>query len=167
MFKVSKQPYRSTQYDKIISSSTTTSMVAKKWTRNIGKKSKNPKNPKLKLKIYWRPKIKSSPVDRFWYLRCLNNHIEVSDIIRSFASGATASLVVKIWTKQPWVKIENLCNFDHSFALCRGKFDYGYFIIFLRYSFTILLKKFQAILSKKEGMTFSNFWFFYKFFFKV
>ena len=142
-------------------------MVVKKWTKNIGKKSKNPKNPKLKPNIYWWPKIKSSRVDRFWYLRCLNNHIEVYNIIRSFASGATAYLVVKIWTKQPWVKIENLCNFDHSFALCRGQFDYGYFIIFLHYSFTILLKKFQAILSKKEGMTFSNFQFFYQIFFKV
>ena len=30
-------------------------------------------------------------------------------------------LVVKIWTKQPWVKIENSRNFDSNFVLSRGK----------------------------------------------
>ena len=44
--------------------------------------------------------IESSPVDRFWCLRCLNDRIEVPDMIGSFASGATASLVAKNGTKQ-------------------------------------------------------------------
>ena len=30
-------------------------------------------------------------------------------------------LVVKIWTKQPWVKIKNSWDFDRDFALSRGK----------------------------------------------
>ena len=34
-----------------------------------------------------------------------------------------------------------------------AKFDYGYFIIFLRYGSTILHKKIQVISSKNEGMT--------------
>ena len=34
-----------------------------------------------------------------------------------------------------------------------AKFDYGYFIIFLRCGSKILHKKFQVILSKNEGMT--------------
>ena len=34
-----------------------------------------------------------------------------------------------------------------------AKFDYGYFIIFLHYGFTILHKKFQVIPSKIEGVT--------------
>ena len=34
-----------------------------------------------------------------------------------------------------------------------AKFDYGYFIIFLRYGSKILHKKFQVILRKNEGMT--------------
>ena len=34
--------------------------------------------------------------------------IEVSDMIRLFAGGARAPLVVKILIKQPWVKIKNL-----------------------------------------------------------
>ena len=38
--------------------------------------------------------------DRFWCLRCLNDHIKVPDMIGSFASGATASLVAKNGTKK-------------------------------------------------------------------
>ena len=34
-----------------------------------------------------------------------------------------------------------------------AKFDYSYFIIFLRYSSKILHKKFQVISSKNEGVT--------------
>ena len=34
-----------------------------------------------------------------------------------------------------------------------AKFDYGYFIIFLRWGSNILHKKFQVILSKNEGVT--------------
>ena len=34
-----------------------------------------------------------------------------------------------------------------------AKFDYGYFIIFLRYGSKILHKKFQVISSKNEGVT--------------
>ena len=38
--------------------------------------------------------------DRFSCLRCLNDCIEVPDMIGSFASGATTSLVAKHGTKQ-------------------------------------------------------------------
>ena len=40
-----------------------------------------------------------------------------------------------------------------------AKFDYGYFIIFLRFGSTILHKKSQVILTKNEGVTaiFPNF----------
>ena len=34
-----------------------------------------------------------------------------------------------------------------------AKFDYGYFIIFLRYGSKILHKKSQVILTKNEGVT--------------
>ena len=43
--------------------------------------------------------LKSLLVDRFLCLRCLNDYIELPDIIRSFTSGATASLVAKNGTK--------------------------------------------------------------------
>ena len=42
-------------------------------------------------------------------------------MMRLLAGGATTLLVVKILTKQPWVKIENLHDFDRNFALSRGK----------------------------------------------
>ena len=41
--------------------------------------------------------------------------------MRLFAGGATTPLVVKILTKEHWVKIENLRNFARNFALSRGK----------------------------------------------
>ena len=46
-----------------------------------------------------------------------------------------------------------------------AKFDYGYFIFFLRYGSTILHKKIQVISSKKEGVTaiFAIFNFFFNF----
>ena len=60
-------------------------------------------------------------MDRFWCSRCLNDRVEVLDMMRLFAGGATTPLVVKILTKQPWVKIENFCNFDYDFTLFTGK----------------------------------------------
>ena len=65
-------------------SGATASMVAKNGTKKI-------------IPLLW---IKSSPVDGFWCLRCLNDCIEVPDIIGSFASGTSASLVAKNGTKQ-------------------------------------------------------------------
>ena len=43
--------------------------------------------------------IKSSPVDRFQSLRCLNDRIDLPDIIGLLASGTTNSFVAKIGTK--------------------------------------------------------------------
>ena len=61
-------------------------------------------------------------------------------------------MVVKIWTKQPWVKIENLHNFDPNFALSIGKNLLQLFLHFLCYASIILHKKIQIILSKNEGV---------------
>ena len=47
-------------------------------------------------------------MDGFWCSRCLNDCIKVPDMMKLFAGGATTPLMVKIWTKQPWGKIENL-----------------------------------------------------------
>ena len=43
--------------------------------------------------------IKSSPVDRFQSLRCLNDRIDLPYMMGSLAGGATNSLVAKIGTK--------------------------------------------------------------------
>ena len=43
--------------------------------------------------------IKSSPVDRFQSLRCLNDRIDLPYMMGSLASGVTNSLVAKIRTK--------------------------------------------------------------------
>ena len=74
--------------------------------------------------------------------------------MRLFAGGATTPLVVKIGTKQPWVKIENLATLIAISRYLKATFDYGYFIIFfLHYGFKILHKKSQVISSKNEDVT--------------
>ena len=45
--------------------------------------------------------ISSEIIDGFWCSRCLNDGIDLLYMIRSLASGATNSLVVKIGTKDP------------------------------------------------------------------
>ena len=83
MFKVSKRPYRSPLHDRIIC----------KWRQcllggqNVIKKI-------IPLQF-----IKSSPVDRFQSLRCLNDRIDLPYMMESLASGSTNFLVAKIGTK--------------------------------------------------------------------
>ena len=98
--------------------------------------------PKLELKIlpHLAQSRDSELMDRFWYSRCLNNRTKVPDMTRLFAGGTTTPLVVKILTKQPWVKIENLHNFDCNFALFRGKIwlwlFYNYFCFMVQRFYT-------------------------------
>ena len=83
----------------------------------------------------------------------------IPDMMRLFAGGATTPLVVKMWTKQHWVKIENSRNFDLNFALSRDKIWLWLFLIFCVMVPKFYTKKIQVILSKNEGMTaiFQNF----------
>ena len=57
-------------------------------------------------------------MDRFWYSRCLNDHINLMDMIRSLASGANAFLVAKNGTKKDF---SNVAILDCDFALFRGR----------------------------------------------
>ena len=52
----------------------------------------------VRHKFYIQLALPISPeiMDRFWCSRCLNDRIEVSDMMRLFAGGATTPLVVKI-----------------------------------------------------------------------
>ena len=68
----------------LLASGANTSLVAKNQTKDI-----------IPLMS-----IKSSPVKRFWCLRCLNDHKNLPNIIGSFASGANAFLVAKNRTKK-------------------------------------------------------------------
>ena len=60
-----------------------------------------PCRPKFELKImsHLTQSIESELMDRFWCSRCLNNFINLSDMIGSLASGVTNSLVAKIGAK--------------------------------------------------------------------
>ena len=44
-------------------------------------------------------------MDGFWCSRCLNNRIEVPEMMGSFPGGSTTPLVVKSGTKQTWWKV--------------------------------------------------------------
>ena len=57
----------------------------------------------------------------FWFLMCLNDCVNLFDMRGLLAGGTTTPMVVIIWTKQPWVKIEYSRNFDRNFGLFRGK----------------------------------------------
>ena len=52
---------------------------------------------KLELNIFSHlaQSIESEIIDRFLYSRCLGNHIELTDMIGSFANSANASMVAK------------------------------------------------------------------------
>ena len=100
-------------------------------------------------KFYIQLALPLSPeiMDGFWCSRCLNDRIKVPDMMRLFPGGATTPLVVKIGTKQPWVKIENLRNFDRNFALYRGKISLWLFHKF----FCVVVLKFYT-------KNFKSFW---------
>ena len=59
-----------------------------------------------------------------------NDRVQVPDMMRLFAGGATTPLVVKIWTKQPWVKIKFRATLIVISRYLEAKFDYSYFIIY-------------------------------------
>jgi len=106
-------------------------------------------------KFYIQLALPISPetMDRFWCSRCLNDHIKVLNMMRLFVGRTTTPLVVKIWTKHPWVKIENLRNFDLDFVLFRGKIWLWLFYNFFALWFQNSTKKSQVVLSKNEGVT--------------
>ena len=80
---ITPEPIAETYFETNLSSANA-SLVAKNRTRKI-------------IPLLW---IKSSPVDRLWCLMCLNDRIDLPDMIGSFASGATASLVAQNGTKK-------------------------------------------------------------------
>ena len=82
-FKMSKRPYQSLLHDRTICKWRQCLLDGQKWN----------------WKIIPLLSIKSSPVNRFQSLRCLNDHINLPYTMGSLASGVTKSLVAKIGTK--------------------------------------------------------------------
>ena len=100
--------------------------------------------------------IESEIMDGFWCSRCLNDRIDLPDMIGSFASGATASMVAKSGTKKI---IPLLRNFNRDFALSRGKIwlwlFYNFFCVMIPWFYTKNFKSFWAKL--KAWQRFSRF----------
>ena len=109
----------------------------------------------VRPKFYIQLALPISPeiMDGFWCSRRLHDRIENPDMMRLFVGSATTLLVVKIWTKHPWVKIENSRNFDRNFVLFRGKIWLWLFYDFFALWFHNTTKKYQVVLSKNEGVT--------------
>ena len=122
MFRVSKQPYRSPQQDRIICKWRHHPPGGEKWNWiyeiwNNGqilmfKVSKCPygsaQQDRIICKWHHHPpggengtkSTKSEIMDGFWCSRCQNDHIDLPNKIGSFASGTTTRLVVKNGTKK-------------------------------------------------------------------
>ena len=60
-------------------------------------------------------------MDRFWHLRCLNNHNDIPDKIGSFASGPATSMVAKNGTKKLSQPFEELQCSNLEFKLITPK----------------------------------------------
>ena len=58
-----------------------------------------PPAPPAPPHFFSRLSIKSKLMDGFWCSRCLNNFINVPNMMGSFSGGATTPLVVKSWTQ--------------------------------------------------------------------
>ena len=115
MFKVSKQLYWSSRHDEIICRWCHNPLVVKLWTKQPWVKIEN---------LLFAVPISFEIMDGFWCSRGLNNHIDLPNMIGTFASGANASLVAKNWTKKiislPLIKSSPVdgfwclrCLYDH------------------------------------------------------
>ena len=104
----------------------------------------------LRHEFYIQLALPISPeiMDGFWCSRCLNDRIKVPEMMRLFAGGAKTPLVVKIWTKHPWVKIEYLRNFNRDFAPFIGKIllwlFYNLFSVMVPRFYTKIVKSFWS-----------------------
>ena len=68
---------------RLFASGATNSLVAKNETRKISQLFEE---------------LQGSNLDRFWCSRCQNKYINLPDMVGSFASGTTTSIVPKNWT---------------------------------------------------------------------
>ena len=119
--------------------------------------------PLVSHKFYVSLALPISPeiMDGFWCSRCLKDCIKVPDMIRLFAGGATTPLVVKIWTKQTWVKIEYSRDFDRDFTLFRGQIwlwlSYNFFVLWFQDSTQKISSHFDQ--KWRRDSNFPEFWF--------
>ena len=90
--------------------------------------------------------IESRIMDRFWCSSCLNNSINLPDMIGSLASGANTSLMAKNRTMK---NFSNVAIFDHNFVLCRGRnWLYVFSAFFLIGVSSLHTKNFKSIGAK-------------------
>ena len=109
-----------------------------------------------------RTKQLSQPFqDRFWCSRCLNDGINLPNMIGSFACGATASMVAKSRTKKIFHTVKICTTLIAISPYLEAKFDYSYFIIFFVLWFHDSTQKISSHFEQKwrRDGDFSEFWF--------
>ena len=68
--------------------------------------------------------IKSSPVNIFWCLRCLNNDIDLPYMREPFASSATTSLVAKQELQNYFTTVDEIITTRHILVFVISKQTY-------------------------------------------
>ena len=117
--------------------------------------------PKLELKIWphLAESIESEIMDGFWCSRCLNDLIDLPNIIGSFASNATASIVAKNWTKNISQPFKELHGSDSEFKLITPKSITGTISeLFWDHFGTILGPLWEGPLREPFGTTMEPLW---------
>ena len=113
-------------------------------------------------KFYIQFALPISPeiMDRFWCSRCLNNRIEVPDIMRLFAGGATTPWWWKFELNNPRWKLKICPTLIAISHYLEPKFDYSYFIYFLLW-FVTSTQKISSHFNQKwrRDSHFPKFWF--------
>ena len=74
--------------------------------------------------------IDSEIMDGFWHSRCLNDRIEVSNMMRLFAGGATTPWWWKLELNNPGWKLKICTPLIAILRYLEAKFNYSYFIFF-------------------------------------
>ena len=100
-----------------------TVLVSPTWWDHLKVAPLNPWWPKLELKIspHLAESIESEIMGRFWCSRSLNDRIGLLNMIGSFASGATASIVAKNWTNNLSQPFKELQGSNSEFKLITTK----------------------------------------------
>ena len=84
--------------------------------------------------------IESKTIDRFWYWRCLNDNIDLPNMIRLFASSAISSLMSKNGTKE---NFSNTAIFKSNFS--KAEMTLGFLKFIIECCPKIKYKKFKSI----------------------
>ena len=97
--------------------------ISPSWLDHLQGAPLTPWWPKLELKIWphLAESIESEIMDIFWFSRCLNDHIDLHNMIELYESGTTTSIVAKNRTKNLSQPFKELQGSNSEFMLITPK----------------------------------------------